>query len=218
MAKSSLELFLDDAEHTQSLCLCHIINDMTKMKDAEIVEKKLLVDSFKKVVSEKIKFDEDDVQDWIYMDTPKSIVVVACTAENEIVLVRLYRHNIRKDVLELPAGGAEHENETTLEAAKRELLEETGYASDTFIDMGAYYVLPSETNRWVSYFLARNAVKVQEPEQDDLIEKYFDMSVVTVPLGKLKTTQQASELGIEGVESLYGLMLAREWTDSVAQE
>lgn len=191
---------------------------MTKMKDAEIVEKKLLVDSFKKVVSEKIKFDEDDVQDWIYMDTPKSIVVVACTAENEIVLVRLYRHNIRKDVLELPAGGAEHENETTLEAAKRELLEETGYASDTFIDMGAYYVLPSETNRWVSYFLARNAVKVQEPEQDDLIEKYFDMSVVTVPLGKLKTTQQASELGIEGVESLYGLMLAREWTDSVAQE
>ena len=191
---------------------------MTKMKDAEIVEKKLLVDSFKKVVSEKIKFDEDDVQDWIYMDTPKSIVVVACTAENEIVLVRLYRHNIRKDVLELPAGGAEHENETTLEAAKRELLEETGYASDTFIDMGAYYVLPSETNRWVSYFLARNAVKVQEPEQDDLIEKYFDMSVVTVPLGKLKTTQQASELGIEGLESLYGLMLAREWTDSVAQE
>jgi len=184
---------------------------MTKMKDAEIIEKKLLVDSFKKVVNEKIKFDEDDIQDWIYMDTPKSIVVIACTAENEVVLVRIYRHNIRKDVLELPAGGAEHENETTLEAAKRELLEETGYSSDSFVDMGAYYVLPSETNRWVSYFLARDVVKVQEPEQDDLIEKYFDMSVVTVPLSKLSTTQQAGKLGIEGVESLYGLMLAREW-------
>jgi len=191
---------------------------MTKMKDAEIVEKKLLVDSFKKVVNEKIKFDEDDIQDWIYMDTPKSIVVIACTAENEVVLVRIYRHNIRKDVLELPAGGAEHENETTLEAAKRELLEETGYTSDSFVDMGAYYVLPSETNRWVSYFLARDVVKVQEPEQDDLIEKYFDMSVLTVPLSKLRTTQQANELGIEGVESLYGLMLAREWMSNLDEK
>lgn len=191
---------------------------MTKMKDAEIIEKKLLVDSFKKVVNEKIKFDEDDIQDWIYMDTPKSIVVIACTAENEVVLVRIYRHNIRKDVLELPAGGAEHENETTLEAAKRELLEETGYTSDSFVDMGAYYVLPSETNRWVSYFLARDVVKVQEPEQDDLIEKYFDMSVLTVPLSKLRTTQQANELGIEGMESLYGLMLAREWMNNLGEE
>jgi len=188
------------------------------MKDAEIIEKKLLVDSFKKVVNEKIKFDEDDIQDWIYMDTPKSIVVIACTAENEVVLVRIYRHNIRKDVLELPAGGAEHENETTLEAAKRELLEETGYTSDSFVDMGAYYVLPSETNRWVSYFLARDVVKVQEPEQDDLIEKYFDMSVLTVPLSKLRTTQQANELGIEGMESLYGLMLAREWMNNLGEE
>ena len=184
---------------------------MTKMKDAEIISKELLVDSFKKVVSEKIKFEENDVQDWIYMETPKSIVVVACTPEKEIVLVRLYRHNIKKDVLELPAGGAEHQNETTLEAAQRELLEETGYTSDDFVAMGTHYVLPSETNRWVSYFLARNAVKIQEPKHDDLIEKYFDMSVTTLPLDKLKTIRGAVDAGIEGIESLQGLMLAKEY-------
>jgi 8-oxo-dGTP pyrophosphatase MutT (NUDIX family) len=187
---------------------------MTKMRDARILSTELLVDSFKKVVKEELEFEAGDVQDWIYIDSPKSVMVAALTPDKELVLVRLYRHNIKQDVYELPAGGAEHEGETTLEAAKRELLEETGYKSDKFVDLGRYYVSPSETNRWAHYFLALDAIKTQEPELDDTNEKYLEMSVTHVAISSLRTVKDSTEAGITGVESLHGLNLVRDYLDT----
>lgn len=181
------------------------------MKNAKILKKKLLVDSVKKVVEETIEFAPGDVQEWVYLDTPKSIVVVALTPKKEVVLVNLYRHNVKQDVCELPAGGAEHANESTLQAAQRELREETGYTSEQFVDLGAYYVLPSETNRWVNYFLALDATQTEVPKLDELIEKYFSMSVTTAKFDELATTRGAAAKGITGLESLFGLQLAKEY-------
>jgi ADP-ribose pyrophosphatase len=188
---------------------------MHKMKDAKIVSTELLVDSFKKVVLEKIESEPGGkTYDWIYMDTPKSIVVVALTPKHEIVLVKLYRHNIRKDVYELPAGAVDGK-ETEIQAAKRELLEETGYTADTFIALGEYYALPSETNRYEHFYLALDAVKTAEPILDDLIEKFFDMSITTVPFDEVTTIAGAQKHGITGVTSLLGIQLAKAHLDSV---
>lgn len=175
---------------------------MSSMRDAKIMDKTLLVDSFKKIVQETLEFPDGAHDKWIYLDSPKSVMVLATTEDQQIVLVKLYRHNIQRDVYELPAGGKEKPDETAIDAAKRELLEETGYVSDTFIDLGSYYVLPSETNRWVQYLWAKDAKKLQEPQLDDLIEKYFDMSVELFALDAIPE--------VTGMETLFGLQLLKQ--------
>lgn len=127
------------------------------------------------------------------------------------MLVHLYRHTLRQDVCELPAGENDKNDKNDLVAAKRELLEETGYASDNFVDLGAYYVLPSETNRRVHFFLALDARKVQEPQLDNIVEKYFAMSVSVKPLKLFDTPQKAAQQNMTGMESLFGINLLQQY-------
>ena len=55
-----------------------------------------------------------------------SVVIVPIDSDDNVVMVRQYRHPIGKDLLEAPAGNIE-DLELPLESAQRELQEETGY-------------------------------------------------------------------------------------------
>ena len=79
--------------------------------------------------------------------------IVALTKNNEVVLIRQYRHGIQEVILELP-GGSVDKGETPLEAAKRELMEETGYVSDAFIEVGQASPNPAIYMNRVYSFLA----------------------------------------------------------------
>lgn len=184
---------------------------MAKMRDAKVLSTELIGNKFKKVIKEQIELPDGLTFDWIYLDSPKSIVVVALTPEKELVLVKLYRHNLKIDAYELPAGGHENDGETTLEAAKRELREETGYSAEKFIELGAYYTLPSETNRWVHYYLALDAVQTEQPQLDTLIEKYFDMSIKTVPFTPAAIDKLVKNKEMASIESLFGIRLAQAY-------
>ena len=103
--------------------------------------------------------------DFVALDGPDWVNVVALTGEDEIVLVRQYRHGTRSETLEIPGGGVER-GEEPLEAAKRELREETGYASDDWTCLGAVQPNPAIQSNSCHTFLARGATKVGEPEPD----------------------------------------------------
>jgi len=71
----------------------------------------------------------------VVLEYNPEVTILTMTRSQEVVLVKEYRHGIQKTILQLP-GGSVDEGESPLEAAKRELLEETGFRSDTFIEVG----------------------------------------------------------------------------------
>lgn len=92
--------------------------------------------------------------------------VVAITKRQEVVLIEQYRHGIQKTVLELPGGGMESEDISPLAAAKRELLEESGYTSDNFIETGIISPNPATHNNFIHCFLATNVELVADLNLD----------------------------------------------------
>ena len=100
--------------------------------------------------------EEDHYGSFFSIDPPDWINVIALTAENEIVLVEQYRFGIEEMTLELP-GGMVDPGEDPLTTSKRELLEETGYASDEWEDLGKVSANPAIQTNYTHTFLATNA-------------------------------------------------------------
>ncbi len=103
--------------------------------------------------------------DFFVIDAPDWINVVTVTTDNELVLIEQYRHGVMGVTLEV-AGGMVDPGESPLEAAKRELLEETGYSSDDWHFLGLVEPNPAIQSNRCHTFLARDAVKSAEPSFD----------------------------------------------------
>lgn len=179
---------------------------MASLRNVKVLETKMLGSKHKKIVQETIELEDGFVCDWIHVDTPQSVMIIALTPDRRLVAVKEYRYTIKQDAYELP-GGIQEEGEDETAAAERELQEETGFTAKEFVELGKYYVMPSETNRWITIYLALDAVKTEEPKLDSIVEKYFDMSVELLPLPE----KLADETKIRGLESLYGIALAKEY-------
>jgi ADP-ribose pyrophosphatase len=178
------------------------------MQDARVTETEVITEAPKRFVRERVEMPDGYQTDWYFVDTPPSVLVVPITAAGDLVMVRQYRHNLRRHVLEFPAGVVE-DGEGLEDAALRELLEETGYrraAGCRLLALGAFYSLPSETNKYTHAFLADAVEQAGAAMGDAVIERYFDMSVTEISL----TDALASVGGdICGMEAVAVLSLAR---------
>jgi len=107
------------------------------------------------------------------IEHPDWVDVIALTAELNIVLVDQFRHSVGSVRTEFPAGTVD-DDEEPLAAIRRELLEETGYASDEWHLLGTAPVYPAlQTNR-IHSFLALNARRIggQALDEGEVIHAY----------------------------------------------
>jgi 8-oxo-dGTP pyrophosphatase MutT (NUDIX family) len=95
------------------------------------------------------------------IDSTDWVNVVPVTADDQIVMVRQYRHGSGAVTLEIP-GGLVDPGETPAESAARELLEETGYRADSVEPLGVVNPNPALFGNRCHTFLARGARRVAE--------------------------------------------------------
>jgi ADP-ribose pyrophosphatase len=97
------------------------------------------------------------------------VAILAVSPKREILLVEQYRPPLGRFVLELPAGlsGDEplKENEPLLSAARRELVEETGYEARQWFSLGDGPTSAGLTDEMITFFLALDLVRIRELEQ-----------------------------------------------------
>jgi 8-oxo-dGTP pyrophosphatase MutT (NUDIX family) len=117
------------------------------------------------------------------------IMVFALTQDRQVVLIRQYRHGLRDVILELP-GGSVDAGESPLEAARRELMEETGYAGETFIALGQVSPNPAIYTNQLHIFLA---VDVESSGRQSVYD-VDGVEVVLMPLEDVISKARSSEL------------------------
>lgn len=121
------------------------------------------------------------VEPYYVMEYPTWVTAMALTKNNEVVLVRQYRHALGEVCLETPGGCVDATDRSFEEAARRELLEETGYSFGRGSYLGITSANPSTNNNLMHMFLLQDGEKVQGQQLDH----NEDIEVVLMPLNEL---------------------------------
>jgi ADP-ribose pyrophosphatase len=118
--------------------------------------------------------------DFFILESNPWVNVIPLTEENQVVMVRQYRHGIREVTMEIP-GGLIEEGDTPEQAAWRELSEETGYGAEEMIPLGFVYPNPAIQNNRCFTFLAKKAMQVGDQAQDS----GEDIEILLKPLSEI---------------------------------
>lgn len=115
------------------------------------------------------------------IENPDWVNVIALTPEKNAVLIEQFRHGTDESVTELPSGMIDRE-EAPEAAARRELLEETGYVSDEWVLLGSSRPNPALQSNTIYHYLALGCHRTGETAFDD----HENIRTLIVPLDEAR--------------------------------
>jgi ADP-ribose pyrophosphatase len=134
--------------------------------------------------------DGRTVPDFYTVSMGDFALVFALTRDSRVLVLRQYKHGLRRVCLGFP-GGRIDPREIPLAAAQRELLEETGYASQAWESLGSYVTNANQRCNTAYLFRATGCERVAGPSSTDLEEA----ELLTIPPDDLVTGDGVDSIG-----------------------
>jgi ADP-ribose pyrophosphatase len=123
-----------------------------------------------RLVRENITLGNDVTVDLDIIRHPGASAIVPLYDDNTVLMIKQYRHAIGDFIWEIPAGTL-NLNETPLECAKRELVEETGFVGSLWHKLGEITPLPAYSDERIHLFVCAKLVAAEQNlDKDEMID------------------------------------------------
>jgi len=169
---------------------------MNELKKWKLLKSTIIVNNqWCKVRQDEIELPTGKIiDDYFVSIRPEVALILPVTSNQEIILVRQYRHGASEILLELPAGTFNPEKESPEAAAIRELKEETGYIAEQVTPLLMLYDNPVKDTNKIHLFIAEDVTKTGQQELDITEE----IEVVLVPIEAVMAKIVAGEISVAG--------------------
>jgi ADP-ribose pyrophosphatase len=158
------------------------------------------------LIRENVTLENGTTTDVEFIEHPGATAVIPFLDDNRIVLLKQYRHALKKHIWEIPAGTLDPQEEI-ISCAKRELIEETGYSAGQWHKLGEITPVPGYSNERIHIFLATEL----QPADQNLDE---DEVIQVQAVDFLKAIEMIGDGEIQDAKSIAGLFLASLWLKS----
>lgn len=170
------------------------------IEDHEIISSEQVFDGkVIKVFLDDVRLPDGRKARWERVQHPGAVGIVPMLDETTLLMVRQYRHAVRGELLEIPAGKLDRD-EPPEECARRELREEVGYGAGQMMKLAEFYNSPGYSDEQFYLYLAKDlAPEEGESEPDEFLE------VVKVDLND--ALAMISQESIKDAKSIIGITL-----------
>jgi ADP-ribose pyrophosphatase len=141
-----------------------------------------------------------------YVHHPGAVTVLALDADERVLMIRQYRHPVRMELWELPAGLLDVDGEDPLDAARRELAEEADLRAGRWDLLVDWFNSPGGMDEALRLYLARDVTPVGEGDLHERTDEELDMPTRWVPLDEARDAVLAGRIHNPG--SVVGILAA----------
>ena len=179
--------------------------------DSRVVHRGMVWD----VARETVELGDSGTVTREFVRHPGAVAVIALNEEDDVLLLRQYRHPAGAELWEPPAGLLDVPGEDPLAAAKRELMEEADLTAESWWVLVDYLSSPGGSNECLRVYLARGVAEVPHADRHEREAEEADMVVRWVPLDEVVDAVLAGR--VRNPSTVSGVLAAavnrdRGWT------